>query len=708
MKRILALALALSLLLGSVLLPNAYAQANDFSPEELEQLMQTALPLHIERLQLQDYSYQYSGTLIYGDYRHALFYFTHNSDPSSYNVNIALNRRGELLNYDRPSQSFPYSVDLHFPTASRAEIIAIAEAFIARCLPEIADEVGALSSLNIGRNKQATLRYQRQISGVPVADDEMHLQIDLESNRVVHMRRWDSYDLELLAPPSDEDIDLAAPEAAWDAVRDHVGLRLQYAQRYNPNNVDSQPRIVLEYAWAKESFQIDAYDANLVEKRIPEYDAPPPHYVRPPYSSWPAINEAQLRALFPDSTPLSPEKATEMLNSLPGIDMDGFVLNSSSYYHDSHNAQTELWLRFSPPETETEPQAYSWIVAAFSVDDRSLVLLNCQLPPSEQGDSWTDEQLRERGDAFISKAAPERFRNLLWDENYVPYEKTRGVQEYRYLRQVNGLPFISNATALQLNEYTGAIHSYYSFWDSVRDVPSAKPALSSADVYALFKEEMPLQLVYRVEAVPPDSGSEAAPETWQARLVYENPQLAAAVIDAHSGERYDYIASSDSEQNREYSDLTDHPLQEQLQQTAAFLGFPDEELFRPEDIISQGEFLQWLSCLQEYSYPHRSSEDIYREMISQRVVEERQQKPQHRLQQWEGVLYLMRRLGYGRVEKVDADLYRLHASSPRLSGHASAYVALAEKHGWIDSGFQAEAELSRAEALMMIYRYLSR
>lgn len=167
----------------------------------------------------------------------------------------------------------------------------------------------------------------------------------------------------------------------------------------------------------------------------------------------------------------------------------------------------------------------------------------------------TKEQARETAENFIKRISPEEFKQVKFmDLNYMKYSYGGyGSKNYqfRYIREVNGIPFDQNYIMVEVDGTTGKILSYRYNWDDVTDFPSPEAAIDREKAYGFFKQHanMTLQYVaYRNRYIYPDQVKEV-------KLVYTPMFSQGNMLDAKTGDIVDWRGTAQEEKKEK--DLTE-------------------------------------------------------------------------------------------------------------------------------------------------------
>ena len=96
---------------------------------------------------------------------------------------------------------------------------------------------------------------------------------------------------------------------------------------------------------------------------------------------------------------------------------------------------------------------------------------------------------------FISRVCPQIEGEIEWAEPNV----SDGNYFYNFRRNIGGVGVSFNYAYFTVDGVTGEINNYYSNWNSKMEFPSAENAISLEKAKEVFKQNMPLDLEYRID-----------------------------------------------------------------------------------------------------------------------------------------------------------------------------------------------------------------
>jgi hypothetical protein len=224
-----------------------------------------------------------------------------------------------------------------------------------------------------------------------------------------------------------------------------------------------------------------------------------------------------------------------------------------------------------------------------------------------------------------------------------------------------------------------------------------------------------LELQYT--GVYPADGREMAAfgEKPDIKLVYSVKQDKPAIFDAFSGEILDGSGKPFVERKvAEYNDIDGHYAENQIAALAEYgISLPGEA-FRPDEKIVQKDFLRLLVKAMGYYGDYdddESLDDMYNQLIRGKVITREEKNPEAAVTREEAVKFVVRSLGFQEVADIRGIFVTGFKDQGSISPELVGYVAIAKGLGIVGGSggnFNPKAGLSRAEAAVMLYNYLTR
>ena len=401
------------------------------------------------------------------------------------------------------------------------------------------------------------------------------------------------------------------------------------------------------------------------------------------------FSEAELKNIQEVSGLIS---ETDMEETLRGIETLGigksYIKNSHAL---NHNGKDEYFYRFSFSSKEPTGEIN------VTVNAKTGALMNYYRYANDYNkeDTVTAEQ---------TKALAQEAAKALTDERFSEYQLTETQEGASYVRHANGIPFEENSIHVGINKKDGKLDRYtisytdveFPSLDGIVTMDEAANAMFDLGGYALVF----IPALSDAEKTAADLGT----------LVYAfldntNPHIKAATGTLLYENEADVLPT--------YTDISGHYAEEAIRTLARFgVGFKEETL-RPDDIITQKEFMALLmTVFGSYGGSVILSESMdyesyYRVAKNRSIVYSDEVAEDAPLTREKAAVFIVRSLGYGEV----ADLPGIYASPfvdvTENIGAISILYAMHIMNGDGMGCFYPYEEMTRAQALTLIYNYLA-
>jgi len=370
---------------------------------------------------------------------------------------------------------------------------------------------------------------------------------------------------------------------------------------------------------------------------------------------------------------------------------------------------------------------------------------------------------------FLSDFNQAKFAETLLDEgedgDIIILESSEKQRYYyfHYTRQVNGIPFPDNYIRVGFDAVIGKVTNYNMRWFDV-EFPGLENVITEQDAYKSLFEKIGLELQYKniyrqnnevipliepvtktgeavvVEKAATDDGEvivvidDKADEinvipditlslpqngTSQVMPVYALKEGKPFFLDAYTGNLLDYDGKLFKElKPEEYTDIEGHFAEEKIKTLAKYgiINFSGPE-YRPNDSITQKDFMIILYRV-KYGYYGRTLDEedqntineIYKFLIRDGIIRESEKAPESAVTREDAVKFIIRTLNYGEVAEIPGIFIVPFEDGDDISPELKGYVAIASGLKIVSGSagkFNPKNELTRAEAAVMIYNYLS-
>ncbi|WHH61418.1 YcdB/YcdC domain-containing protein [Petroclostridium sp. X23] len=150
----------------------------------------------------------------------------------------------------------------------------------------------------------------------------------------------------------------------------------------------------------------------------------------------------------------------------------------------------------------------------------------------------TQEQAEVLAQDFIKKVNPDKYKQLSqMEDEFAQYRYGTGSAEYyfKYVRQIDGVPFDANYISVEIDGVDKRIISYSCRWNDEADIPSRTDVISKEKAEEIYREKLKMSLQY----IPYGDRYDYSKPPKKIKLVYAPGSAAddyyVGVLDAKSG-----------------------------------------------------------------------------------------------------------------------------------------------------------------------------
>lgn len=717
-KKRIALLLSLIFLLTIIMPLNSFAAGIDKGLENAIKVVKTKFSIP------EDYKFT-SSVVKNGD--ETFYYLTWNSKDTlvTKTINATVDDDGIIIEYGKYSSDDYYGQGKKLPALSKAEAKAKADEYIEHIAPGLLNELRYQEdySDNI-YDSDYYLNYYRVVNDVPYYNDMVRVTINRDTGELRdYSRNWTD-DVEF--PPANG---VLTAEAAEKAYAEKLGLRLIYSY----TSEDDGLKAFLLYApvYDNSDFAIDAFTGEKIRLASGACIA---------FSENAAAEQKQrvLKAAG-ESVKLTPEeqKAVEEAGKLISLEEAEKIARSAEftgltgdfklqdYYLNTNwiDNSEYLWsLSFEKKSEDGKTEDY--VSISVNANTREITDFYRYTPDTGNKKPVKDiSKIKEITDAFLQKYYPQYSKQLEYDvvsnEEYLA-DKAVPADSYtiRYTRLVNGIPFPGNGVVFSYDNINERITSFSLDWYNI-NIPAEDDVIGLEEAYkSLFgKIGLELEYVYAGSKYIAPVNTEEKQEKEEAKLVYLLNSGKPLYIDALTGKVVYRTGTEYVEPKKvSYTDISGHFAEKQISVLADFGIYLDGNEFRPDEKITQLDFLSLLSRTLNYYGPvitKDSTQDdinnLYAYLIREGIVTEEEKAPDSTVKREEAVKYIIRALGYNKVAEIKGIFNVSFKDKSEISENLYGYVAIASGLGIVKGdgvSFKPKNDITRAESAVMIYNYL--
>lgn len=689
MKKFLSLVLAAALCAASAVPALAYSNSEKIN-EMLSVLKQ--------RIGSTDEYDKFSGSVnAYGGETRYEFLWSKTDGDNRSSMNITMNSDGVVTSYytyGGGGNGRDGKASINRPDVSEALDAAISG--FKKLNPDISENVKITSD---GEYRSLTgddfgFVLQRTQNGIPVADDDGWISVSADAKRVV------SFSLNYTTGLKFEDSSkLISKEDAQNSFNEKFPMKLRYTTEYK----DDKKSATLIYSPDSEYNQyISATSGEVITRE----------YRRHRFGGGNMKAGASMAAMDMADNGFSEAeiKNLDTINGLIGLDkaeriiLTSKVINANSAYKLTEHALCRDWYDEDKYTYRLEFERTSgdedyWLDA--EVDAKSGDILSFYISENRGNEKakLNVKQGYEKAYAALEVLAPSHFGENM--DYLLDGDDKDSSGNYVFFRYVNGIEFADNSVRISVDMASGKIISYRIGYDDI-EFPSADSVISAEDAGKRLFE----QVGYDVWYIPTYEDDKPA----QAPVVYDTDSY-DLTLDAFSGElKY----KRDSEKVGEYTDIENHYAKNAIEALARFgIGFADSE-FKPDSNITQADFVTLLNAaFNDYGpiviYKGISYENIYDDAIEDGIVKEDEYSPDDDVTRDLAAKMMVRALGFEEVATLNGIYVPIFADvSADSVGFTSILGAMGVIKGDENGNFNPSGTVTRADAAIMLYNYLSK
>ncbi len=639
------------------------------------------------------------------------------------NIYVGVDAKGRIISYSSEKYT-PYDGQKSLPKISEKDAVKLAKEFILKVNPDIADEIqyrdnNSESSLY---NRNYYINFIRIVNGIPFYNNNLTVNVDKDTGNIQYFNMYWTDDVDFT--DSKNAINL---ETVKEKYKENMGLSLIYNKYYKDKNYSIES--IFRPKYDNNAFAIDALTGEMI--KIQGY-----YYPKMMYSTAKMerggntfydvnISPEEQKAIDENSNLLTQEQAELKAREIKIIGLtDEYTLNYSYLNTYSYNGSKYSWsLEFAnEKEVGKETSSISVGIDAITGEINSFYIYT----PYEKKEVKSDrDAARVEVEKFLKEFIGDKFEETVYDDtDDISYTKIRSDessrdQSFRYDRKVNGITYPSNGINVGYDFMDQKIISYSIQWNE-EEFPSIDNVISYDEAVNKLFEKVGMELKYVLfYSVDEETGIQS--QDPQVKLVYAlKSDKNYYDIDANTGVLLDHSGKEYKEQNTSgYTDIEGHYAQKAIEALAEYGIKLEGEKFNPDQYINQLDFLTLISQISPNYYgpiiTMKSSADeiksFYTTLGDSGIIKESEKAPDTEFTREEAVKYFIRALKYDEVASIKGIYKTEFSDENEINPELIGYVAIAQGLNVIQGSsgsFRPKDKITRAEAAMIVYNYLSR
>lgn len=616
------------------------------------------------------------------------------NEDFSKNMSVSCDSEGRIINY------YNYANDnsnKKISSFSREEIVDFASKFIQKTLPETNRGEGDVlvydeNSYDARGNMRYSMRFDRKKESVKVKDNYASVTV-CETDGKLYIRSMDvsyDYDTEFVLSA-----DIVSDYA--EKYKSAFPAELIYRNEYNYNAPKGMPKTIPVLVYRIKDDNIGYIDA--VTGEVVTEDEVEEELFKTEAS---AMQDSVSGGGGNRNDKLTPQEIEELeriegllsisdiekkIKSLPYVDFaDDMVLSVSELSKNEEDYSYSIYY------TNNSEDDYRYVRVYADAKTGKIQSFYANSNQSYSEEDLTDAQVQDAEKKiaeFLDFVAKDEFNQCEKAEDNAFKDRV----SKRYVRIVNGVKYIDNGINVSFNAKTNTIESY-SLNFTKAEFENPDKAIGEVSAYNKILEYAPIIPLYiRIGGVYKKVFS----------LDRYSMQINAITGEAMEG----YV---DQKKDYSYTDIEGHWAAAAAEKLAEIqIGFEGDNL-NPENSVKQEEFLRFIaSGIYSKHYSEYTREDLYRILINDGILKENEKSPDSSVTREQAFVYIIRFAGLEKVAEL-SDIYKVsYADGHLLSGGKIGYAAILSGLGVVcgDGGYLRPTEnLTRAEAIVMLYRYL--
>ncbi len=604
-------------------------------------------------------------------------------------LNLTANADGIITSYNIYSSKEELNDNkLSLNRPKRAEALKIAQEFIDNINPEIKGKIIAEDTEMYESFRSDNYRFNltRYENGYPVSGDTGRITLDKNLTPK-------SFNFKYTSSLSFESADnLISKADAVSSYNELLGAKLSYIAYYEENA--KKPSAKLVYNFEHSNQYINAKTGEVVEL-LPYYMITNDTFSKDESSndmasgggsnSKPTLSPAELENLQEIEGLLSKEEIDSLVraNKYFAITPEHSITSSSLYYRAYMDAYV-----YSISYSLAEKNNTNLTIDAKTGEVISFSRYNMLYQEKEET-PIDNEKLSLLSEEIITELAGVKAKEFkLADNEENSYYRN-------YTRYVNDIPFFENAINLCFDEDYNLTSYNINYYNC--DFPSPDRIISKTDIFDIMSDLGAYQVYYVA-----DYKNKVFVPVYNLKNYY--------TLDAFTGKSaYSYDDTSVIGGN--YTDISGHWAENQIKLLSEYGIFFDGTELRPDDPITHKEYTALLSIVFYYNdisclraeYP---ADSLYASFPKNFLKDEA--LPDSHLTRSQAAVLMTRALGIEEYANLSGIYAPLYSDVSENIGAINILTGLGVVSGSGNAKFNPDTEISRAQALIMMYNYLIR
>lgn len=615
---------------------------------------------------------------------------------TDYNKSLSVHCDGEGRITTYNNYSFEMS-ERKLSAISKAEIIAYAQTFLEKTIPDaFKNEEDKLvydeSSYNARGSLRYSLEFERVRNSVKVKDNSASVTVCVADDKLYVRNMSVSFNYDAQFEESSETEGFVQKYIAA------FPLELVYCDEYNYNAKRGEARAYPVLIYRVKDNNIGYISVETGEVITEDADAQlfrQENAVMDTMAAGGASSQKEMltkQELAQISTVeglISIAEAEKLLKSLPYMNFTSSLSLGNSYLTENEDGEYFYRLHYSSEDKGN----YRYLNAVINAHNGKLISVSNNMSYDAAADITLTEREKEQASqkmlAFLNKAAADEIKACVRKSS----ESYANILSDTYTRIVNDIEYVDNTVSISFDAENNVVRSFaVNFSDGDFKDPDA--AITPDAAYEKILSYSPVTKMYILSG-----GKYVKAATLEKRTIR---------LDALTGEIKDSYENENK--NYSYSDIAGHWAEEAATKLAEIQVGIEGDALNPDSSVTQEEFFRLVcSGMVNKYYSSYTADELYNILIADKIIEEGEKSPASLLTREQAFIYIIRLAGLERVAKLDG-IYKIeYADGARMTSGCIGYAAILSGLNVIEGdggSLRPQDNLTRAEAIVMLYRYL--
>ena len=643
---------------------------------------------------------------------------------SGESIDVTVNSKGDIT-YMRKDTNSLYRDDMSLPKITAKEATDAALSWLEGVNPSWASQLASPTDNgeSVLYSSKYRIEFQREVGGIPVDGDSVSAYVDKVDGSVVSMGASWSYPSEfadISGAISAETAQLklienSPLELSYKTAGENSNAVLVYAPKNSYTYINALSGEVVNPAEEYRNSMASVADAVAETAAAGEIDDLGGSGSAQKYS----YTEEELAQIAQNEKLLTSEQAMEIFRGIKHIEAETYNLSSCRYYTSKNRSGATKYtvsLSLSRKYGEDKISYMNVALDAESGELKSLYSYGGSYSSEDDGESYDVNAAKSVAVDFAEEYAPNEYPKTKLDESvFEEIEKYEGyIPSFSFERYENDVVFPENEISVDVNS-KGIVTRFSKQWDDDVTFESTEGMLSADAAAEKLFEQIPARLSYvdfssynsvSLNIIPVYSFGDSLcriSATTGKRLSYDNTE---------------YTEKSAGEISFEnLTDISGHYAENAVKALLYFgvisLGEGETE-FRPDEAMSQVELLKLVeSAFMGWRYsPLSEADGIYSLAKSYSIIKDDEVNSDAPATRIDAAKFIVRALDFGEVAELDGIFDSGFADRADIPSGCEGYVAIAKGlkivNGDENNNFNSNAPVTRGDAAVMIYNYLSR